>query len=71
MVLSKSQLSPTEESMDVDIDSTTKQFSWLLTDLPGLPMFPDVRLKTCNALRQVNLLLDLKCLKAGIKFELL
>ena len=66
MVLSKSQLSPTEESMDVDIDSTTRQFSWLLTDLPGLPMFPDVRLKTCNALRQVSPLLDLKSQNTAI-----
>ena len=71
MVLSKSQLSPTEETMDIDIDSTTRQFSWLLTDLPGLPMFQDVRLKTCNALRQVSRLFDLKSQKIATEFELL
>ena len=54
MVLSKSQLSPSEESMDFDIADTNRQYRWLLTDLPALPTFSHVRRKTCNALRQVR-----------------
>ena len=54
MVLSKSQLSPTEESMDTDLEDTNRQYKWLLSDLPSLPTFSYVKQKTCNALRQVG-----------------
>ena len=54
MVLSKSQLSPTEESMDTDLEDTNRQYKWLLSDLPSLPTFSHVKQKTCNALRQVG-----------------
>lgn len=52
MIISRSQLSPTEES-PVAMETNAHQHNWLLVNFPALPMFPQVKSKTCAALRQV------------------
>ncbi|XP_060583813.1 integrator complex subunit 1-like [Ruditapes philippinarum] len=54
MIISRSQLSPTEEGpVAMEIDEH-HQHNWLLVNFPALPMFPQVKAKTCAALRQVR-----------------
>jgi hypothetical protein len=59
MIISRSQLSPTEEGpVAMEIDEH-HQHNWLLVNFPALPMFPQVKAKTCAALRQVTCYLSL------------
>jgi hypothetical protein len=48
MVLSQKAM---EEIMDVDYTDQSK--SWLLADLPRIPVFPQVKEQICVAIRQV------------------
>ncbi|KAL4240200.1 Integrator complex subunit 1 [Mactra antiquata] len=53
MIISKSQVSPTDECKTMmDIDTSAYKHNWLLVDLPSLPTFNDMKAKTCAALRQ-------------------
>lgn len=56
MIISRSQLSPTEEGPVTMETETQHQHSWLLVDFPAIPMFPQVKGKTCAALRQAMLI---------------
>lgn len=52
MIISRSQLSPTEEG-PAHL-ATEEEHNWLLNNLPNLPMFSQVKEKVCTALRQVR-----------------
>ena len=56
MVLSQKAM---EEIMDVDYTDQSK--SWLLTDLPRIPVFPQVKEQICVAIRQVFFFLTKTC----------
>ncbi|KAK3607441.1 hypothetical protein CHS0354_035142 [Potamilus streckersoni] len=54
MVLSKSQVKVSDDKMDVDQGEVEEDgpYTWLLKDLPSLPMFSQVKIQTCTALRR-------------------